>query len=116
MTKGKLANRTVLASAIVGSLVLLNVLAVAVFGRFNLTSDGRYTLSEASKHTMEELEDPVTVTAYFTKDLPAPYSCNARYVKDLLAEYRAASDGKLRFEFIDPHERRRRRTRRRSRR
>jgi ABC-type uncharacterized transport system involved in gliding motility auxiliary subunit len=51
---------------------------------------------------MAGLEDPVTITAYFTEDLPPPYSSNARYVRDLLEEFRAASKGRLSFEFLDP--------------
>jgi len=53
-------------------------------------------------HALAGLEDPVTVTAYFTDELPPPYSSNARYVRDLLEEFRAASKGQLSFEFLDP--------------
>ncbi|WP_224365150.1 GldG family protein [Hyalangium versicolor] len=95
-------NATVFLIAVVGSLVLLNLLAVRTFFRLDVTKEGIYTLASASKDTMAGLEDPVTVTAYFTENLPAPYSGNARYVRDLLAEYRSASKGKLSFEFIDP--------------
>lgn len=89
-------------AAVVGSIVLVNVIGLRVFGRLDLTSNRAFTLSQASKETMAGLEEPVTVTAYFTENLPAPYSSNARYVRDLLEEYRAASKGKLAFEFIDP--------------
>jgi gliding-associated putative ABC transporter substrate-binding component GldG len=102
--KRKLVHQTVFVLAILGSLVLLNVIALRAFGRFDMTSDKRYTLSKASKQTMEQLDDAITVTAYFTQELPPPYSSNARYLRDLLAEYRAASKGKLSFEFIDPRE------------
>ncbi|MFY0579459.1 GldG family protein [Cystobacter fuscus] len=95
-------NATVLLLGIVGSLVLLNILGLRAFKRLDFTRDHTYTLSEASRTTMEELKDPVTVTAYFTDKLPPPYSSNARYVRDLLEEYRAASRGKLSFEFLDP--------------
>src|SRR5215471_18171922 len=88
--------------AVIGSLVLLNVLCVRLFGRVDFTRDRIYTLSKASRDTMGALEEPVTVTAYFTEKLPAPYAGNARYIRDLLEEYRAASKGKLSFEFIDP--------------
>ncbi len=100
--KGKLANQTLFVGAVLGSLVLLNIVALRLFARFDVTHDRRYTLSEASRQTMEQLEDTVTVTAYFTEDLPPPFSSNARYVRDLLEEYRAASKGKLAFELIDP--------------
>lgn len=96
------SNANILLVATVGCLVLLNILGLRAFGRFDATRDRIYTLSQASKETMSKLEDPVTVTAYFTDDLPAPYSSNARYVRDLLEEFRAASKGRLSFEFLDP--------------
>lgn len=99
---GALASPTVFTAAVLGSLVLLNVLSVRLFARFDVTADGAYTLAKGSKETLAALDDTVTVTAYFTKDLPAPYSSSARYVRDLLEEFRAASRGKVAFEFIDP--------------
>jgi gliding-associated putative ABC transporter substrate-binding component GldG len=90
--------------AVVGSLVLINLIGLRLFGRIDFTQDHAYTLSKASKETLAGLEDPVTVKAYFTDKLPPPYSANARYVRDLLEEFRAASHGKLSFEFIDPME------------
>ena len=98
----KLGSKTILTLAVVGCLVLLNVIGVRAFARFDLTREKIYTLSQASKETMAALEEPVTVSAYFTENLPPPYASNARYVRDLLEEYRAASKGKLSFEFIDP--------------
>jgi gliding-associated putative ABC transporter substrate-binding component GldG len=94
--------RKAFALSVLGSLVLLNVLGLKLFARFDVTRDKAFTLSAATKETLGALEEPVTVTAYFTQDLPAPYSSNARYVKDLLDEFRAASKGKLAYEFIDP--------------
>src|SRR4028118_361188 len=96
------SNANIFLAATIGCLVLLNILGLRTFGRFDATRDELYTLSKASQDTMAGLEDPVTVTAYFTEDLPPPYSGNARYVRDLLEEYRAASRGKLAFEFLDP--------------
>jgi gliding-associated putative ABC transporter substrate-binding component GldG len=86
----------------VGSVALLNVLSLDHFARLDLTADRAYTLAEASRQTMRDLEDPVTVTAYFSSGLPTQFEQNRRYVKDLLEEYRASSKGLLSFEFIDP--------------
>ncbi|MBK7857381.1 MAG: GldG family protein [Archangiaceae bacterium] len=97
-----MATPTFLTVAVIGSLVLLNVLGLRAFKRFDLTSERAYTLSGATKDTLAGLDDAVTITAYFTQDLPAPYASNSRYVRDLLEEFRAASKGKLSFEFIDP--------------
>jgi gliding-associated putative ABC transporter substrate-binding component GldG len=100
--QNKKLNATVFTAAVLGALVFLNLISVGLFGRMDLTREGIFTLADASRTTMESLEEVVTVTAYFTEDLPAPYSGNSRYVKDLLDEYRAASGGKLVYEFVDP--------------
>ncbi|WP_141330001.1 GldG family protein [Myxococcus sp. AB025B] len=100
--KSPAANANLLLAALVGCLVLLNILGLRAFGRFDATRDDVYTLSQASRQTLEKLEDPVTVTAYFTDDLPPPYAGHARYVRDLLEELRSASRGRLSFEFLDP--------------
>lgn len=89
-------------AAVLGSLVLVNVMGLRFFGRVDVTRDRSFTLAAASRETLGALDEPVTVTAYFTDNLPAPYSSNARSVRDLLEEFRAASKGQLAFEFIDP--------------
>ncbi len=96
--------RNVFLFSVLGSLVLLNVVGLQLFKRFDFTEDHAFTLATASKQTLAALEDPITVKAYFTDKLPPPYSGNARYLRDLLEEFRAASKGKLSFEFIDPSE------------
>ncbi len=102
MSQIKNTDFTVRTIAIVGALIFVNIIAVSLFVRLDLTEDGAFTLSRASKATVRDLKDPLTVRAFFTKDLPPPYSSNRRYVQDLLEEYYAASNGKLRYEFIDP--------------
>ncbi|MFZ9886863.1 MAG: GldG family protein [Myxococcota bacterium] len=98
----KQRDQLVMLLSTIGSLVCLNVLSVQNFFRVDLTGDRVFTLSEASANTVAGLEDPITVTAYFTKNLPPPFSQNSQYVRDLLEEYRAASKGLLSYEFIDP--------------
>ena len=100
-TKG-IGDRTSYAFAVIGIVVLVNILGVSWFMRADLTKDGLYSLSEASRQTVESLQDPISIRAYFTSDLPAPYSSNSRYVKDLLDEYATYSNGMLQYEFIDP--------------
>jgi len=95
-------NATVFLLAGIGSLVLLNIIGLRAFFRFDVTRDKTYTLSKASKDTLSALQDPIHVKAYFTEKLPPPYSGNARYVRDLLQEFHALSRGQLSFEFIDP--------------
>lgn len=102
MSKTKAINATILTAAVLGSLVLVNIISAGLFGRLDLTRDSEFTLSDATRDTLEALRDPVTIRAYFSKDLPPPQAAHARFVKDLLEEYYAEGDGKVRYEFVDP--------------
>ncbi len=102
MNKKNSLDRTLFTAAILGSIILINVIGFRVFGRLDLTRDGLFTLSAATRTTLQNLPDPVTVRAYFSEDMPPPYSSNARYVRDLLEEYYNNADANFSFEFIDP--------------
>ncbi len=102
MKKAPFNQQSLFIVAIIGCLVLVNMRSLRLFGRLDLTADNGYTLSDATKTTLSSLDESITVTAYFTENLPSPYSSNARYVRDLLEEFRSASKGKVSFEFIDP--------------
>lgn len=96
-------SQTLLRLAIVAAiLVLLNFISVRFFGRIDMTRSGLFTLADASKALMQQLDDKVTVKAYFTEDLPSPYNNHRRLLLDQLNEYRAYAKGNLQFEFIDP--------------
>jgi hypothetical protein len=70
-------------------LILLNFVSVRWFGRLDMTRNGQFTLADASKRLMQSLDDKVTVKAYFTEDLPAPYNNHRRVLLDQMNEYRA---------------------------
>lgn len=89
-------------ATVFGILILVNVISIRVFGRIDLTAQNVYTLSEASKAIVHSLDDLVTIKAYFTDDLPAPYNNNRRATLDILNEYKAYAGGNLQFEFISP--------------
>jgi gliding-associated putative ABC transporter substrate-binding component GldG len=87
---------------VIGIVVLLNLLAVNYFARLDLTEDKRYTLSDATEDLLEDLAEPVTVTAYFSNNLPPQLDHIRRDLRDMLVEYDQASDGMVVYEFIDP--------------
>ena len=89
---------------IIANLIFLNLWTSKLFGRLDLTENKIYTLSDVTKDVIRELEEPLTVKAYFTKDLPSPYNSIATYVEDQLAEMKAFGGGKFRFEFLDPED------------
>ena len=89
---------------IVAILLVLNLISVNLFARLDLTKGKVFSLSEASKDVVRNLNDRLIVKMYFTKDLPPPYNSYARYLKDQLGEYQAYAGGKLKLEMIDPNE------------
>ena len=83
-------------------IVVINLISVSLFHRFDLSKNKMYSLSDTSKSTIENLSDRLVVKAYFSENLPPEYADARRYTKDLLAEYAAYSKGQLKFEFLDP--------------
>ncbi|MGM0587849.1 MAG: GldG family protein [Bacteroidota bacterium] len=105
--EGFLANRkesVIQILLIVGSLVMLNYLADQLIVRFDLTEDNRYTLSEASEQIAEQVNDPITVTAYFSADLPPQLAQTEEEFRNFLEEFRAYSGNNLEYEFVNPNE------------
>jgi ABC-2 type transport system permease protein len=91
-----------LLAVVAGILVLGNVLSSFWYARLDLTRTGAFSLSEGSKRVVRDLDDKMTVTLYFTPDLPPPHNATERYVRDLLAEYEAASAGNLAVRIVHP--------------
>ena len=103
MTPKSLKSQTLIRTGIVlAILIALNIISIRIFGRFDMTRNSQFTLSEASKSMVRNLDDRVTVRAYFTEDLPAPYNNNRRALLDELNDYKAYARGNFQFEFIDP--------------
>jgi len=87
---------------IVGILIIVNLLSKQFFFRADLTDDKQYTLGRATKDILKNLEEPVTITAYFTEGLPTQYASIKDEFRDLLIEYNNLSKGKVAYEFVDP--------------
>ena len=54
----------------VAIIVVVNLLAEQFYLRLDLTEDKQYTLSQATKDVLSDLQEPITVKAYFSKDVP----------------------------------------------
>jgi ABC-2 type transport system permease protein len=79
-------------------------LAPIGWARADITQGHIYSLSDATRHYLAELQEPLLIRGYFsakTHPLLAPL---VPQLKDLLEEYAVAGKGKVRVEFVDPHE------------
>ncbi|TDI67702.1 MAG: hypothetical protein E2O88_07550 [Bacteroidetes bacterium] len=101
MKKKTVITRTII---IIGILILINLIGDNLFFRLDFTADKRYTLSNATKDIINDLEDVITITAYITKDLPPQLMNIRRDFEDLLIEYETRSDGNIVYEFINPNQ------------
>ena len=88
---------------IFGILLLLNIVADRFFVRLDFTDDHEYTLSTATKDILNSLDQPVTVTAYFSENLPPNIAQVRRDFRDMLVEYANESDGNVVYDFVNPN-------------
>jgi len=104
---GKMKNKKTISLYIlltVGILLVVNILSSRYFFRIDFTADQRYTLSKATRKIIREVDHPITITAYFTKDLPPALMQTRNDFKDMLVEYSNFSKGNIIFEFVSPNE------------
>ncbi|MEA3476512.1 MAG: Gldg family protein [Candidatus Cloacimonadota bacterium] len=85
---------------IIAIVVVLNLIAVHLFTRVDITRDKRYSISGYSKNLVKNLDDKFTIKAFFTNNIPYPYNTLARDVRDKLEEYKAFSNRYFQFEFV----------------
>jgi ABC-2 type transport system permease protein len=100
-SKNKNRDLTALGLAII-ILILLNVVGSFLFHRFDLTSEKRYTLSDATKKLLSNLDDVVYVKVYLDGDFPAGFKQLRNETKEMLDEFRVYSNDNVEYEFIDP--------------
>lgn len=85
--------------------VAVNLLTQRVTWRIDTTENNIFTLSEGTRKILRSLDDPVTIRFYATRDsntMPVMLRAYADRVEDLLREYRAASDGMVTYQVLDP--------------
>lgn len=100
-TKSAFVLQTIVVIAI---LVLLNIMAQYVFVRLDLTSEKRYSITNATQNQLENLNDIVFIRVYLDGDLPAEYLELKQATKELLDEFRAYAGSNIQYEFINPSE------------
>jgi gliding-associated putative ABC transporter substrate-binding component GldG len=97
----KISTTIALVSVIV---IIVNILAENYKFRLDLTEGKVYTLSKATRDILKNLEKPVTITAYFSKNLPPNIGNIAGDLKDMLIEYGDRSKGMVVYKFVNPNE------------
>ena len=84
-----------------GAVIMINVSSASgLFQRLDLTESGLYSLSPPSIDAVSALREPLTIRAFFTPNLPAPYNTAEQAVRDLLEEYAVHGGEFFNYQFI----------------
>ncbi len=83
-------------------IVWVNILSSAYFTRLDLTEEKRYTIKEATKEMLSDLDDKVYIDVYLEGELNSSFERLQRSVRETLEEFRVYSDNKVQFTFYDP--------------
>ena len=70
--------------------------------RVDTTKGKQYSLSDATRNYLAQLQEPLTLRGYFSAKTHPLLSPLVPQMKDLLREYEVAGNGRVRVEIIDP--------------
>ena len=97
----KLEDLLKLAIALV-ALLLVNNLASRYFFRVDFTEEQRFSIKNATKNMLKELDDDVYVEVFLAGDLNADFKRLQQGIKEVLEEFEVYSNKKVKFSFSDP--------------
>ena len=84
-------------------IILINIIGSMVYHRFDLTQEGRYSLSKASKKLLSEIDDYIYIEVYLEGDFPSGIERLSLETKQILSEFKTQNDF-IQFTFINPTE------------
>ncbi len=104
MSKKTLKNKNIIhLLSIIFTVILINYIVSFLVLRIDLTTEGRYTLSEHTKHLLENLDEPIYIKIYLEgDDIPLRFKQLRTALKDLLEEFKYYSGNDFDFRFINP--------------
>jgi len=82
-------------------LIAANWLGSMYYTRIDLTADKRFTLSNATKHILDNLHHNVYFRVYLDGDFPAGFKRLERQTREMLEEFRSRNHD-IHFSFINP--------------
>jgi ABC-2 type transport system permease protein len=70
--------------------------------RVDATRGNQYSISPATQHYLNQLQEPLLMRGYFSSKTHPLLSPLVPQIRDLMKEYEIESQGKVRVEFVDP--------------
>ena len=82
-------------------IVLINLIGSFAHSRFDLTKEGRYSLSNASKDLLKSVDDYIYIEVFLEGDFPAGIERLSLETKQILSEFKSQNN-LVQFTFINP--------------
>ena len=98
-SKKKYLQRAILVIAI---LIGVNILAMYVHTRWDLTAEKRFTLTPSTRQLLKGLDSTVTIEVFLKGDYPASFRQLAQSTLELLEEFREVGGNRVQFSFQNP--------------
>lgn len=102
MKKSKVKNLKSLLKC-VAFLIVINVIGISFYYRFDLTQDKRYTLSYTTEEILDNITEPVVIDVFLDGKFPQGFKRLQIETRELLEEF-SIRNPLVKFQFINPAE------------
>lgn len=83
--------------------IVVNLIANNYYGKIDLTKDKRYTITDASKNMLKQLDGKVNIQVFLEGNkLPAAFKSLRSSTEELLKNFQDYSNHKVSYQFLDP--------------
>lgn len=95
-------NKTIQFVLLLSAVVAINAAASHFFFRLDLTQEKRFTIADATKNLLQNLDDEVYIKVYLTgKNIPAGFKRLENAVNETLEEFKIYGGKQIKYVFID---------------
>ena len=85
-------------------ILLINYISSNAYFRLDLTSDKRYTLSDATHQILDSLDDVVYIEIYLDGEMPIGFQRMRKATEELMDEFRVVAGYNIQYTFVNPSE------------
>nr|WP_299361880.1 gliding motility-associated ABC transporter substrate-binding protein GldG [Winogradskyella sp.] len=88
---------------VIAVLVIINAISSQFYGRYDLTKDKRYTLSEATKSLVQDIDAPLIIDVFLEGNFPSEFRLLRTEVRQIIEEFQFQTN-KIKVNYINPIE------------
>jgi len=96
-----LSSRNATVALVILLFLSVSYLSYGLYLRMDLSSQGTLRLTKTTRQILNKLEEPLTIEAYFSEDMPEAALQTVKFMKDFVSEY-AGISSKVRLRVLNP--------------